>query len=59
MADLFKQHKTKDYWNGVSCGDGWNSDNYGHTKRRTKGRKKLNRKARKRLKAQLRKELEY
>lgn len=48
--DAFHKMSTKDHFNGISCGDGWNSNNYGHTKRRTKGRQKLRKAARARLK---------
>lgn len=53
MCDAFKQKTMKDFWWGVSVGDGWNAWGYGHTKRRTLGRKKINRAARHRLKAEL------
>jgi hypothetical protein len=58
MADMFKKSSQKDFWHGVSCGDGWNSWDYGHTKRRTEGRKKIKRKARNKLKQDLRKEID-
>lgn len=54
MADKFKTC-TMDEWSAaVSCGDGWNAYGYGHTKRRTEGRKRIKRAARHKLKQELR-----
>ena len=44
----------RNWYSGVSCGDGWNAYGYGHTQRRTKGRKKIRRAARHELKRELR-----
>ena len=44
----------KRWWNAISCGDGWNAFGHGHTKKRTKGRKKIRRAARQELKHDLR-----
>ena len=58
MKDQFKRN-TEMAWVtcGYSGGDGWNCPGYGHTKRRTEGRKKIRRRARCRLKEDLRREL--
>lgn len=55
--DQFKRASKKNWAAGISCGDGWNSRNYGHTKLRTKGRAKIRRAARMKLKTELRKEI--
>lgn len=57
MKDAFRRATTKDWFAGISCGDGWNASGYGHTKKRTNGRKKIRRQARSKLKSDLRKEL--
>lgn len=44
----------KRWFAGISCGDGWNAFGYGHTQKRTKGRKKIRRSARYALKHELR-----
>lgn len=54
MRDSFKKATMKEWKNGISCGDGWNSIVWGHTKKRTNGRKKIHRAARHALKQQLR-----
>ena len=57
MKDSFKAASMREWKNGISCGDGWNSIVWGHTKRRTQGRKKIHRAARLSLKKQLRKDI--
>lgn len=44
----------KEWFAGISCGDGWNAFGYGHTQKRAKGRKKIRRAARHELKHDLR-----
>ena len=59
MKDMFHRVTIKDWWWAIGPGDGWNSWNYGHTKRRNLGRKRIRRSARHRLKDELRKEIAW
>lgn len=55
--DLMHKKSCKEWHWGISCGDGWNSYDHGHVKRRTRGRKKIRKIARAKLKRELRKEI--